>query len=215
MPSAPTTNIVEVRAVRDNVVFLKDGTVRALIDVAAVNFELRSHDEQVAMLQNFQSFLNSLDFPIQIVVQSRRYNIESYLALVSQATEALENDLLKLQAQEYGRFIRELATLSNIMSKKFYVVVSLTAPGAIAATKQDGGFLGGLRGMFGKGKAQPAQEMSDTEFTALKLQLDQRVGLISDALASVGLKTSVLAGEQLERLFVETYSPEVPLTTPA
>ncbi len=121
-----TTELVPLKDILESIVFLKDGSLRAVIDVSAINFELRSTDEQIALLQQFQGFLNSVDFPLQVVVQSRKYDIDEYLKVVEKATAVLTNDMLRVQAEEYTRYIRELSELANIMKKKFYVVTKTT-----------------------------------------------------------------------------------------
>ena len=102
---------------------LKDGSMRAIIEVSAINFELRSEDEQIAIIQNFQKFVNSLDFPLHICIVSRQLYIENYLKLAGEASGEIDNELLRIQATEYMKFIKELSSLTNIMSKKFYIVV--------------------------------------------------------------------------------------------
>ena len=118
-----TKQLVEISNIIDNIVLLKNGSLRAVIEVSATNFELRSEGEQIAILQNFQRFVNSIDFPLQIVINSRKLNIDEYLKLINESANALTNELLKIQATEYSKFVGELSDLSNIMSKKFYIVI--------------------------------------------------------------------------------------------
>src|SRR3989344_6803631 len=139
MPDKSTINLVEISDIRDGVAILKDGSLRAVVDVGAINFELRSEDEQTAIIQNFQNFLNSLDFPLQIVITSRHLDIENYLKLVESSRASLTNELLKIQAAEYGNFVKEISSLANIMDKQFYVVVPFYA----VATQEKGGVFGG------------------------------------------------------------------------
>src|SRR3989344_4818542 len=123
MATQSTKQLVGVANIIDNVVLLKNGSLRAVISVSAINFELRSEGEQIAILQNFQRFVNSIDFPLQIVIHSRKLNIDEYLKLIDQSSSVLTNELLKIQAEEYRKFVGELSDLSNIMSKKFYIIV--------------------------------------------------------------------------------------------
>src|SRR3989338_10202246 len=115
MADTSTKNLVEIADIQKNVVLLNNGSLRAVIEVSAVNFELRSEDEQIGILQNFQSFLNSIDFPLQMVVNSRQLNMDEYLKSVDAVIESTENELMKIQATEYAKFVKELLTLSNIM----------------------------------------------------------------------------------------------------
>ena len=107
-----TKKLVEIANIIDNIVLLKNGSLRAVIEVSALNFELRSEEEQTAILQNFQRFVNSIDFPLQIVVNSRKLNIDGYLKLIDESSNALTNELLKIQAAEYSKFVKELSELS-------------------------------------------------------------------------------------------------------
>ena len=132
-----TQQLVSISEIRDNVVLLKDGSMRSVVEVSAINFELRSEDEQIAIVQNFQKFVNSVDFPLHICISSRRLYIDNYLKLAAEASSELDNELLRIQASEYMKFIKELSSLTNIMSKKFYVVVPYTG-GSIVPAKKGG-----------------------------------------------------------------------------
>src|SRR3989344_3068465 len=98
MPNQSTENLVPITDIRESVVILKNGSLRMVLEVSSINFELRSADEQVAILQGFQRFLNSADFPLQIVASSRKLDIEPYLKTVDGIAESTENELLKIQA---------------------------------------------------------------------------------------------------------------------
>lgn len=200
-----TTSLVQIQDLRDGVVLLKDGSIRGIVQVSAINFELRSSDEQSAILQQFAGFLNSIDFPLQIVVQSRRFDISAYLATVQQASEQLTNELLKVQAQEYIRFVGELSELSNIMSKNFYVILPLS----ITPISESKGFFGGIKDMFKKAPA--TQDLPPERLATYKTQLQQRADLIIGGLSGMGLQGHMLNQDELIRLFGELYNPIVPV----
>lgn len=209
MAEAPTTTqIVPLKDIREHMVFLKDGSLRAILDVSATNFELRSSDEQLALIQQFQNFLNSIDFRLQIVVQSRKYDIEQYLVHVQEATDVLTNDMLKIQAEEYIRFVRELSDLANIMKKRFLVII----PVEVFHAKKAKSLLGDLKGMFAKKKgAQPKEEgPGEEELQAWRMQLAQRADLVTAGLSGMGLKARLLEQQELVELFSSLYNPEVP-----
>lgn len=203
-----TTQVVPLKDISGNMVILKDGAVRSVIDVSAINFELRSTDEQLAIIQQFQNFLNSIDFTIQIIVQSRKFNIEDYLAKVEEATAQITNDMLQVQAEEYMRFVRELSDLANIMKKKFYIVI----PIEVTHAKKSKSLVSDLKGMFAKKKDTGPKEGGPTEeeMQVWNDQLVQRSGLISGGLQGMGLQTKLLEQEELVALFTSLYSPEVP-----
>jgi type IV secretory pathway VirB4 component len=205
MPTPSTTNPIQIKDIRDGVIVLKDGSVRGIAQIDAINFELRSSDEQTAIIQQFQGFLNSIDFPAQVVVQSRKYSVETYLTGVQAASEQLANDLLKLQAQEYIRFVRELSELANIMSKRFYVVIALQV---VTAPSESKGIFSGITGIFKKTKPSAVSSgLTDEESAAYQIQLQQRVDLILGGLSGMGLKGRALGQEDLLNLFGELYNP--------
>ena len=197
-----TENLVPISDIRDDVVVLKNGSLRMVVEVSAINFELRSADEQVAILQGFQRFLNSADFPLQIVVSSRALNIQPYLANLDQIIESTENELIKIQASEYSRFVKELSSLSSLVSKKFYVVL----PFYIYETPDKTGLTQSLKGIF-KPK-EVSKEITDEQFSAYKNQLLQRAELVYGGLVGLGLKTRSLKDEELKKLYYELYNPE-------
>ncbi|PIP17117.1 MAG: hypothetical protein COX44_01615, partial [Candidatus Portnoybacteria bacterium CG23_combo_of_CG06-09_8_20_14_all_37_13] len=89
-----TQKIIDIADVRDGVIILNNKALRAILMVSSINFALKSKDEQKAVIYAFQQFLNSLDFPMQIVVQSRRLGIETYLTMLKEKEEKQENELL-------------------------------------------------------------------------------------------------------------------------
>lgn len=203
MATQSTKQLVDIANIVDNIVILKNGSLRAVIEVSSINFELRSEGEQVAILQNFQRFLNSMDFPLQIAVNSRRLDIEDYLKLIDKSTEVLTSELLKIQAAEYSKFVKELADLSNIMSKKFYIVV----PFYVFETPSKTGLTESLKSIFRPSSV--AKQLSPEQLETYKNQLLQRVELIYDGLTGLGLKTKLLEGGELMNLYYGLYNPGI------
>jgi type IV secretory pathway VirB4 component len=198
-----TKDFVQLAEIRDTVVVLKDGSLRSIIEIGSMNFELKSADEQVAIIQGFQNFLNSIDFPLQILVNSRKLDIGPYLKSLEALNETLKNELLKIQAAEYTRFIKGLTELANIMAKKFYVVVPFYVIEAAVPTKA------GLFGAF-KSVVTPSKfikTLTDEELENYKTQLGQRIGVIVEGLSGLGIETKTLAGDQLMNLFYSYYNP--------
>src|SRR5574343_863104 len=114
---------VPITDVKDGIVTLKDGSLRAALMASSLNFSLKSDDERAAILYQFQDFLNSLDFSVQIFIQSRRLDIRPYLALLEQQRKKQTNDLMKIQVEEYIGFVKNLTETTNIMTKSFFIVV--------------------------------------------------------------------------------------------
>jgi len=202
-PSPSTQQVVSIREIRDDVIFLKDGSIRAVIEVSAINFELRSEDEQIAIIQNFQKFINSLDFPVQISILSRRLYIDTYLKFMAEETGKIDNELLRIQADEYMKFIKELSSLTNIMSKKFYI----TVPFYIFEAPTKAGLLQSIKSAFGANMA--AQEISDEKFNTYRNQLMQRAELVFGGLVGLGLRTKLIEREEILKLFYDLYNPAV------
>lgn len=201
MAANSTEQLVPIADIRDGVVILKNGSLRLVLEVSAINFELRSADEQVAILQSFQRFINSTDFPLQIVASSRELNIDTYLKNVEQVIESTTNELMRIQASEYSRFIKELSSLSNIMSKKFYVVV----PFYVFETPEITGLIQSLRGIFKPREVN--RELTDEQFDIYKNQLLQRAELIYGGLVGLGLRIRPLEDEELKSLYYQLYNP--------
>lgn len=202
-PVTPSTqNLVNIQEIRDGILLLKDGSMRAVIETSAINFELRSEDEQIAITQNFQNFINSVDFPLQISVVSRRLFIEDYLKYASEATGQLDNELLRIQANEYLKFVQELSVLSNIMSKKFYTIV----PFYIFESPLKTGLLQSFKSTVTPTTA--AKDLTPEKFETYKNQLMQRVELVFGGLAGLSLKSKLLEEEELKKIFYNFYNPE-------
>ncbi len=207
MPANPTTiEAIALRNIGENTIATSDGTLRAIVQMSALNFDLRSGEEQQAILQQFQSFLNGLDFPVQIVVQSRTYDVAAYIESVKQTTSGLTNNLLHNQAKEYMTFISELAKLANIMEKKFYVVLSLSIP----TQTSGGGFFDTIKGVFGKKKpTAPEAPISNPQTELLASQLSQRASTIVSGLSGIGLSGKLLEHDALVAVFTSLYNPVV------
>lgn len=203
MADKSTKQLVDIADIAENIVLLKNGSLRAIIGVSAINFELRSDGEQVAILQNFQRFLNSIDFPLQIVMNSRKLDIDEYIKLVDSAISSLSSELLKIQAAEYSKFIKELSELSNIMSKKFYIVI----PFYIFETPSKTGIINSIKSIFKPSSV--VKQLTPEQLEKYKTQLNQRVELVFDGLIGLGLKTRLLGKEELMNLYYGLYNPGV------
>ena len=201
MPKATpaSQDFVAIRDIKDGVVILKNGQMCSVLLASSVNFALKSADEQQAILQQFQTFLNTLDFSLQIYVQSRRLNIEPYLALLATREPLQDNDLMRIQLREYMEFIRTFTREVDVMSKNFFVIVPYT-PSAINLTK-------GITSLFSPGaKAVP----SDVRFEEQRIQLEQRVAVVEQGLSRVGVRTIPLKTEDLVELYYHIYNPTDP-----
>ena len=203
--ASSTQKYVDVDEIRDGVIILKSGALRSVLLVSSLNFDLKSTEEQNAIISQYQAFLNSLDFPVQIVINSRRFNIEPYLERLQDETKQQTNELLRFQMSEYKSFIKNLTEMSNIMSKFFYVVV----PFSPVEDKQSG-LLDKLFGIF---RAKEATFARGDLFETYKAQLLQRVNHITAALGSAGVHAVPLNTEEIIELLYNSYNPSLFVST--
>ena len=192
----PTQDFVPIKEIRDGIVILKDGGLRAILIASSINLSLKSYDEQKAVLSQFQGFLNSLDFSIQTVIQSRRYDIRPYLAILDNRLKEITEPLLKIQTREYSEFIRTFTEQVNIMTKRFFIVIPYTGGGPATAAK---GFLSALPG----GKKATAEE----SFEEKRAQLEQRMSVVEGGLSGIGVRVAKLGTEEVIELFYKTFNP--------
>jgi type IV secretory pathway VirB4 component len=202
--SKPAQDFVPIQEVRDGIVVLRDGSLRSIVLASSVNFALKSADEQQAILLQFQDFLNSLDFSIQIFVESRRLDIRPYLAILENRYREETNDLFKIQIREYIEFIKGFTQNTNIMTKSFFIVV----PYSPAFVDAKGGILSSL---FGKGKKTPSSVKGSTRksenFEEDRTQLEQRIGIVEQGLVRCGVRVIPLGSEEVIELFYKIFNP--------
>lgn len=191
---------IDIKEIRDDVVVLKSGGLRAVLMTSSVNFLLKSQEEQDAIIYRFQDFLNSLEFSIQILMTARKFDISNYVQMLQQHYREQQSELLQIQTAEYIDFIKGLAELTNIMTDSFYIVV----PFAPIETKASEGILKKFTGLW-KTKKEPA--IKEQNFEQMKTQLWQRVDYLKGGLAAMGLNAVPLNNEQLLELFYKMYNP--------
>jgi type IV secretory pathway VirB4 component len=198
-----TQDFVPIKDVKDGVVILKDGGLRGILMTSSVNFSLKSEDEKTAIVYQFQDFLNSLDFSVQILIQSRKHDIRPYIALLEDRKKEQMNDLLKIQIQEYIEFIKAFTERQNIMTKNFFVVVPYT-PNAL----DSGGSLNKfLPKSFSKELGGKTKNAQTTKFEEDIVQLDQRLAVVSQGLSRCSIRTVRLGTEEIIELFYKVFNP--------
>lgn len=202
--SSPAQEILLVDSIRDNTVILKNGGLRAILMCSSLNFALKSTDEQDAVIFQYQAFLNSLDFSLQFVIHSRRFNINPYLETLGQRLGEETNDLMKTQISEYIQFVKTFVDSASIMSKTFYAVIPFTP--SYLEEKSGGGFLGKISSVLGFGKSG-AGSAKDGAFEDFKNQLWQRVENVTAGLRRFGVRSAPLNTEELIELFYSLYNP--------
>ncbi len=198
--AVPTQKYLDILEIRDNCVVLRDGTLRAVLIVSSVNFALKSDEEQQAVIQNYIQFINALEFNLQIVIQSRKLNIDNYIEGLKKMEKEQTNELLKMQTTEYRQYVTELVQMADIMSKRFYVVIPYSGK-----TDRPKRFWQMITESLSPGASI---HLKKQKFEKYKLQLFKRVGYVRDSLSGLGLRAEPLDTQSLIELYYNTYNPE-------
>jgi type IV secretory pathway VirB4 component len=193
-----TQQFVPIERVRDGVVILKTGELRAVLITNSLNLALKSEDEQQAILLQFQTLLNTLDFPVEFFIQSRRLNIKPYMELLRARSGEVKEDLLKIQIHEYMGFITKFAEDTNIMTKHFFIVIPYF---------QEKEKIGGPSVLsFGLGGGATAAD-NQLSFDNARIQLEQRVATVVQGLSRFGIRAQKLGTEEVVELFYKLFNP--------
>lgn len=197
-----TQEFVPVSEVRDGVVLLKDGQLRAILLASSLNFALKSEDEQTAFIVQFQNFLNSLDFSCQIFVQSRMLDIRPYVATLEAQYKQQLDDLMRIQIREYIEFVKSFTEAANIMTKNFFVVVPYS-PVAQIVKKGPTSLLPAALG----GQKKESSEESNKAFEEQVSQLEQRIAIVQQGMVRMGVRTVQLGTEEAIELLYKMFNP--------
>lgn len=181
---------------------LKNGGLRAVLQTNSINFNLKSEDEQNAIIYGYQSFLNSLEFPIQILVQSRKLDIDKYVENVRSKADEHNNELLKNQTLGYCDYIKKLIEYADIMEKRFYVIVPYD-PYRAQSTNMFAKFLESISSK----DSVDSIKRRHKEFNELNKHLGERVSLVKAGLEGCNLRVAQLETQQLIELFYQAYNP--------
>ena len=198
MANNATQEFVPIDDVRDGIVILKNGGMRGVLMASSINFALKSDDERQAILMQFQDFGNSLDFSIQIIVESRRLDIRPYLALLENRYKEQTNELLKIQIEQYIGFVKNFTESQSIMTKNFFIIVPYES--AIISGKKS------LLGTFG-GKSSSSKEKKEEDFEEKRNQLEQRVSVVEQGLVRCGIRIAKLGTDEVVELFYKIFNP--------
>lgn len=199
--TSATQEFVPIKEVRDGIIILKDGGMRAVLLCSSINFSLKSDDERNAILLQFQDFLNSLDFSIEILIQSRRLDIRPYIALLEAQETKQENSLMKIQVREYIEFIKSFTESTSIMTKQFFIVIPYSP--AILGTGTTSGILSSL----GVGKKPETKPTPDSNFEENRSQLEERLSVVEQGLVRTGIRVVKLGTEEIVELFYKAFNP--------
>src|SRR3989339_384653 len=202
-PGQPTQRYLDIAEIRENCVVMKDGTLRAVLMVSSINFALKSEDEQQAIIQGYMQFLNGLEHPLQVVIQSRRMNIDGYMLRLKEQEEKISNELLKTQIRDYMSFVKELVELGEIMQKRFFVVVPMDP---LEGNEKSKGFMTKISSALSPAKIL---KLDQKRFRERHDSLMQRASTVAGGLTSMGLQVALLDTQGLIELYYTSYNPDV------
>jgi hypothetical protein len=201
-PTLSTQTYLRISEIREDTLVLKNGGLRSVLKVSSINFNLKSEEEQNAIIYSYQGFLNTLDEPIQIVVRSKKLDIDNYLDDLRERGRKQTNALLQKQTMEYVEYIQKLVEYADIMSKEFYVIV----PQDPFRSKNQN-FLEKFFGFLNAKDSFAQIKQRREEFEELKKKLAQRVNGIKVGLENCGLSVEELTTKDLIKLFYEINNP--------
>jgi hypothetical protein len=205
-----TQNTLLIAEVRDGILIMNDGTFRAVIMCKSINFDLMSPQEREAVEFSYQGFLNSLYFPIQVFVRSQKVDIRPYLEKLDKIRTEQDNMLLGLLMEDYIGFLSAIAQQTNIMDKKFYVVISYPDPDENIrnSLKQSTGFFTGMVDLFSKNNANPHVVIDENRLEQAKTELKNRVQAVMQGLLESGVQSIPLDTQELIELYYDVYNPD-------
>lgn len=202
-----TQNALQIAEIRDGIVIMNDGSFRSVIMTKSINFDLMSGEEREAVEFGYQNFLNSLYFPIQIFVRSQKIDLRPYLEKLDKIRQEHDNMLLALLMEDYLGFIENLSYQTNIMDKKFYIVIPYFPVADVQkAITQSKNFFSGLKGLFSN--TEQRVTINEQDLNAAKDELRNRVQAVLGGLQQTGVQGLPLDTQELIELYYDTYNPD-------
>jgi len=193
-----TQAYLDIAQIKDSLVVMKDGSLRIVLLCSAINFDLKTEGEQDAIIAQYQNFVNSLSFHIQILIQSRRVDLTDYLAKLRERVGQEQDEFFKAQIADYLAFIKELIEKANIMDKKFYIIIPYFPP----LIKTPASWEELISG-------RPPKALSTSEFETFKIEVLKRANVVASSLGAVGLRCIQLNTQELIELYYNSYNPDI------
>lgn len=202
-----TQNTLQIAEIRDGIVIMNDGSFRSVVMVKSINFDLMSPQEQEAVEYSYQGFLNSLYFPVQIFIRSQKVDLQPYIEKLDKIRTEHDNMLLALLMEDYIGYIDALSQQTNIMDKRFYVVIpyfpSVDVQKALTQSKN---FFSGVTALFNSKEQKVVINEGDLE--AAKTELRNRVQSVLSGLLQSGIQGLPLDTQELIELYYDSYNPD-------
>ena len=196
--------------IRENVILMKDDSWRLVLECSTINFLLKSEDEQNAIIMSFQRFLNSLDFPVQIMIRSKKLDIDGYIKNLNSLWDKQKNPLLQEQTYEYVAYLKKLVEVAQIMKKEFYIIIPFDV--LEERSVRDSSFLGVFRNFWlaiNNANNLIKIKTQIRNFGNIKKWLVNRMNTVKTSLESIGIKTRELQKEELIKFLTDYYNPSL------
>lgn len=202
-----TQRYLQFAGVHDDTLVLKNGGIRTILEISSINFNLKSETEQEGIIRAYQQFLNSLNFPVQILVRSRKLDIDQYIDSLKVKLKKQTNPLLRNQMSEYIEYIMRLVEYSDIMEKRFFVVVPVNPPRA-----EKKGLLSDFLSYIKPSDTVVNILTRRKEFASLKRDLDSRLNVVITSLENCGLSVRQLSTAEIIQIMYQAHNPELSRT---
>ena len=200
--AAATQRFLPIAEIRSDTVLLKNGGLRAVLMVEALNFNLKSEMEQQGIITGYQGLVNTLSFPLQVVMRSSKMNIDPYLAHLRDLAGKQQNELLRTQTLAYAGFVERLIDVADIMQKRFYVVVP------VDQTVRHRSLLEQFFGWISPDDSTTKARQRAKDFASGSRLLKDRINLVQAGLENVGLMCHRLTTHELIELYYQIYNPK-------
>lgn len=207
-----TQNTLLFSEMRENMMIMHDGSFRAVVECESINFDLMSSREREAVEYSYQNFLNSLYFPVQILIRSRRVDIGPYIDRLVTIRRSQDNMMLSRLMDDYIDFIDILSQEANIMDKSFYIVIPYYSIGDVAEIKKQAKGL--FDSFFGGTKEPQVTKINQPDYEKAKDEIRNRVDSVMSGLFQLGVKSQQLTTQQLSVLFYNSYNPDISARQP-
>jgi type IV secretory pathway VirB4 component len=202
-----TQNTLQIAEIRDGIVIMNDGSFRSVVMLKSINFDLMSGAEQEGVEAGYQSFLNSLYFPIQIFVRSQKVDLTPYIDRLDKIRTEHDNMLLAMLMEDYIGFMSDLASQTNIMDKKFYLVIPyfpvVDVQKALTSSKN---LFTGIGSLFSRKEAHVV--INEAVLEQAKTELRNRVQAVLGGLLQCSVQGLPLDTQELIELYYDTYNPD-------
>lgn len=201
--------LLPISEIRNNVVILKNGALRSVLEVKGINLTLLSVGEQESMVYSWQSFLNNLEFSLEVVSTSRKINVDNYVSKITNDTKEEKNELLRYQIGDYISFISSFVKNYPIMKKSFYIVIPYD-PIIIKSSNIFSKIKDVLSGALNLNREAFSNEaiMPEEEFQRNYQQLIIRQDTVLTHLQRMGIESSIVTTDDLIQLYYNLYNPD-------